>query len=153
MKIEENVDRTEMKKQVKITIETAREMEKSLLNLIETRPENEAEYRSMITTVHELSGLLEEVKEGLNDDAPMSDQDSTSNEEPEEQMTSGDSTTSFVIDSPLGPISMDMKQYSDAKSAAHALTPKPPRKNLFDEKMFNFLGVSKTQRDSRYWKG
>ena len=153
MKIEENEDRTVMKKQVKITIETAREIEKTLLDLIEACPENEADYRSMISTVHELSGLLEEVKEGLNDDGSMSGQDSISNGDSEEKLTSDDSTTSFVIDSPLGPISMDMKQYTDAKSAAHAMTPKPVRKNLFDEKMFNFLGVSKTQRDSRYWKG
>ena len=59
----------------------------------------------------------------------------------------------FVIESSLGRVSIDMKAYADAKAAAHALMPKLTRQNMFDSKMFMFLNVTKTQRDSRYWKG
>ena len=59
----------------------------------------------------------------------------------------------FGIQTPFGNVSVDMKAYADAKLAAHALMPKQPRQNMFDSKMFTFLNATKTQRDSRYWKG
>ena len=59
----------------------------------------------------------------------------------------------FVIESPYGQVSVNMKAYADAKIAANKLMPKQPRTNMFDSKMFTFLNAPKTQRDSRYWKG
>ncbi|MBT6167750.1 MAG: hypothetical protein HOH94_09795, partial [Verrucomicrobia bacterium] len=64
-----------------------------------------------------------------------------------------DQTPVFGIQTPFGEVSIDMKAYSDAKTAAYELMPKKERTNLFDSKMFTFLNAIKTQRDSRYWKG
>jgi len=72
-------------------------------------------------------------------------------EKQEEKEQTPDPT--FVIESPYGPVSVDMKAYADAKMAANKLMPKQPRTNMFDSKMFTFLNAPKTQRDSRYWKG
>ena len=38
----------------------------------------------------------------------------------------------FVVESPYGQVSIDMKAYADAKMAANKLMPKQPRTNMFD---------------------
>ena len=153
MKTEEDKENIQMEKDLKITIETARNVEKKLLELIETSPENEASYRSMIDTVLELSGILEEVQEGLNYNQTMNGKKSDKGESRTNETVETPNEPIFVIESPLGNVAVDMKAYADAKAAAHALMPKLTRQNMFDSKMFTFLNVTKTQRDSRYWKG
>ena len=59
----------------------------------------------------------------------------------------------FTVESPFGQISVDLKQFADAKTAANKMMPKEKRTNFFDSKMFAFLQAPKSQRDSRYWKG
>ena len=135
MKTEEENENIQIEKNLKITIETARGVEQTLLELIESYPENEASYRSMIHTVLELSGLLEEVQEGLNNNETMKEKKSAKAEAKTNKTVETPRDPIFVIESPLGNIAIDMKAYSDAKTAAYELTPKKERSNLFDSKI------------------
>jgi len=56
------------------------------------------------------------------------------------------------IQTPMGPVSIDMKQYEDAKIAVAATREKVPQLPLTEQLMNSFMG-SKHKRDSRYWSG
>jgi len=79
----------------------------------------------------------------------------TPNNQENEPSTEVDEAPSpiFSIQTPVGELSVNMKEFADAKAAAYAMMPKQKRSNLFDSKMFTFLEAPKTQRDSRYWRG
>ncbi|MDB2560162.1 hypothetical protein N9Z48_00300, partial [Euryarchaeota archaeon] len=61
---------------------------------------------------------------------------------------------SMVVDiqTPMGPITVDMKQLEDAKKAVAATRVKEPSLPLGDRMMNDFIGA-KHKRDSRYWRG
>ena len=56
------------------------------------------------------------------------------------------------IQTPMGPVSIDMKQLDIIKSAVAATHKKTPQLPLAEQMMNGFIG-SKHKRDSRYWSG
>ena len=56
------------------------------------------------------------------------------------------------IQTPMGPISVDMKQYDDIKKAVASTHKTGPQMPLAEQLMNNFIGA-KHKRDSRYWSG
>ena len=56
------------------------------------------------------------------------------------------------IQTPMGPISVDMKQYDDIKKAVASTYKTGPQMPLAEQLMNNFIGA-KHKRDSRYWSG
>jgi len=71
----------------------------------------------------------------------------------ETESTSGEqASTVLEIQTPLGPVSIDMKQYDDIKSTVAATRKKASSMPIGDQMMHGFLG-GKHKRDSRYWAG
>lgn len=56
------------------------------------------------------------------------------------------------IQTPMGPVTIDMKQFEDAKIAVAATRKKTPQLPLAEQLLKNFIG-HKHNRDSRYWTG
>ena len=74
-------------------------------------------------------------------------------QEAEQSISDVDPATMIVnIQTPMGPISVDMKQLDDAKKAVAATRAKESPLPLGDQMMNNFIGT-KHKRDSRYWRG
>ena len=69
--------------------------------------------------------------------------------EPEEEKSS---STIMHIQTPIGPVSFDIKQYDDVQKAVAATHKKGPQTPLAEQLMNSFIG-SKHKRDSRYWSG
>jgi len=74
-------------------------------------------------------------------------------QELEVQKSEGEQLSSIVeIQTPIGPVSVDMKQFDDAKIAVVATRQKISSLPLGDQMMNDFIGA-KHKRDSRYWTG
>jgi AAA+ superfamily predicted ATPase len=74
-------------------------------------------------------------------------------QEAEQSISDVDPATMIVnIQTPMGPITVDMKQLEDAKKAVAATRAKESPLPLGDQMMNNFIGT-KHKRDSRYWRG
>ena len=69
-----------------------------------------------------------------------------------EPETAQSTSTVLEIQTPMGPVSIDMKQYHDAKKAVLAAEKKAPQLPLVEQLMNSFIGP-KHKRDSRYWSG
>ena len=71
----------------------------------------------------------------------------------EAEKPEGEQFSSIVeIQTPIGPVSVDMKQFDNAKSAIAATREKISSLPLGDQMMNGFIGA-KHKRDSRYWSG
>ena len=70
----------------------------------------------------------------------------------EEKPSEKPASTVLEVQTPLGPVSIDMKQFDDVKSAVAATRKKVSSMPLSDQMMHGFLG-GKHKRDSRYWRG
>ena len=73
--------------------------------------------------------------------------------EQELESTGPDSASMLVnIETPMGQVTVDLKQIDDAKKAVAATRAKDSQLPLSDQMMNGFIG-SKHRRDSRYWSG
>jgi len=138
-------ERKQMEFEVKETLNVIEGFEAKLEIMVNLGNNNTEAYLSLQQTVNDLREVLEDLLNQLESD------DSTQ-EHYEDYPVKANSTTSFAIKTPFGPLEIDLSDYDAAQEALVATRKKVEQRTFTEQLLFNFLGEGNV-RESRYWPG
>ena len=138
-------ERKQMEFEVKETLNVIEGFEAKLEIMVNLGNNNTEAYLSLQQTVNDLREVLEDLLNQLESD------DSTQ-EHYEDYPVKANSTTSFAIKTPFGPLEIDLSDYDAAQEALVATRKKVEQRTFTEQLLFNFLGEGNV-RERRYWPG
>ena len=138
-------ERKQMEFEVKETLNVIEGFEAKLEIMVNLGNNNTEAYLSLQQTVNDLREVLEDLLNQLESD------DSTQ-EHYGDYPVKANSTTSFAIKTPFGPLEIDLSDYDAAQEALVATRKKVEQRTFTEQLLFNFLGEGNV-RESRYWPG
>lgn len=138
-------ERKQMEFEVKETLNVIEGFEAKLEIMVNFGNNNTEAYLSLQQTVNDLREVLEDLLNQLESD------DSTQ-EHYGDYPVKANSTTSFAIKTPFGPLEIDLSDYDAAQEALVATRKKVEQRTFTEQLLFNFLGEGNV-RESRYWPG
>jgi len=138
-------ERKQMEFEVKETLNVIEGFEEKLEIMVNLGNNNTEAYLSLQQTVNDLREVLEDLLNQLESD------DSTQ-EHYGDYPVKANSTTSFAIKTPFGPLEIDLSDYDAAQEALVATRKKVEQRTFTEQLLFNFLGEGNV-RESRYWPG